>query len=188
MDPRGLLYKNDEYTGEYRISKTKLITWIIFVIFFLFAMNLYLTNGQFAQNSLSALLAAVIVGAIFAVPTYIIGILISKILYRDKPGQNTSDFDVIDFNKPCPHDYAVRFKGAVEANDSDLAGKLLDSWDKNDANYKYASLIYDGMPPTKLSKLELYSLLNEADKMNACDGSLKQWYRATAIQVISLND
>lgn len=188
MDLKGLLYKNDEYTGEYRLSKTKIITCIIFVIFFLFAMYVYVTDGQFAQNNILSLFAAVIVGAIIAVPTYIIGLLISKILYRDKPNQIVSNPNLNDLNKPCPHDYAVKFKNAVEANDSALAGELLASWDKNDANYKYASLIYEGIPPTKLSKMELYSILNQADKMTACDESLRQWYRSTAMEVINLND
>lgn len=189
MNLKELFYKNDEFTGEYRISKTKLISCMVFIVFFLFAMSLYLTDAQYTQtNILGLLIAAIIVGVLFAVPTYILGLLISKIIYRNKAGQNLSNPNLNDFNKQCPHDYAFRFKSAIEANNSDLARDLLTSWDKNDANYKYASLIYDGMPPTKLSKLELYSLLNEADKMNACDGSLKQWYRATAIQVISLND
>jgi len=188
MDLKGLLYKNDEYTGEYRISKTKLVTCIMFVIFFIFAMYIYLTDGQFAQNSIVSLFAAVIVGAVFAVPTYIIGLLISKILYRDKADQITSNMDFNNYNRPCSHDYAVKFKGAVEANDGDLAGELLASWDKNDANYKYASLIYEGMPPTKLSKMELFSILNQADKMTACDESLRHWYRSTAMEVINLNN
>lgn len=189
MDLKSILYKHDEYTGEYRISKTKLITCLVFIVLFIFCMNLYLTDSQLSQyNIISLILAAIIVGLIFAIPTYIIGLIICKILYRDKPRESITNPTLYDFNPPCPHDFAIRFKNAIESNNSEMAGELLKSWDKSDANYQYASIIFEGMPPTQLDKKELYNLLNQADQMTACDGSLKQWYRSTAIQVINLND
>ena len=189
MDLKGFLYKNDEYTGQYRLSKTKIITWIVFVVFFLFSMSIYSTDAQFTNTNIFILIfAAIVVGLVFAIPIYIIGFIICKILYRDKPTQDNSNPTITDFNPPCPHDYAIRFKNAIETNNSNTAEDLLKGWNKNDANYQYASLIYEGMPPTNLSRQELYELLNRADNMTACDESLKRWYRSTAIQVITLNE
>lgn len=189
MDLKSLFYKHDEYTGELRLSKTNVITSLVFLAIFIYVMNFYLTDSQYAHmNILILLIAGFIVGLIFAIPVYLVGLVICKIIYPNKSRQRVQDTTVTDFNPPCPHDYAVRFKNAIELNDSSTAEELLKGWDKSDANYQYAYIIYEGMPPTHLSRNELNELLNQADKMTACDESLKPWYRSTAIQVITLND
>ena len=68
-----------------------------------------------------------------------------------------------------------------------MAGELLSSWNIDDANYKYASIIYEGMPPTELSLDDLNKMFMNAEKMKSCDESLRLWYQSTAIQVINLN-
>lgn len=202
LDLKSFVYKHDEFTGELRLSKTKIITCLIFLPVFLSTMNLYLNDPRYINmNILILLFSALIVGLVFALPVYIIGLLICKFLYRDKftifKGHDNNQDNNIDFQNtknnnydfnPCPYDNAIRFKSAIEDNTSDLAEKILENWDKNDANYRYAYLIYEGMPPTQLSQTQLHTLLNQADKMSACDNSLKEWYRSTALEVIKLND
>ena len=85
-------------------------------------------------------------------------------------------------------DYAKEFKEAIQANKGDKAADILLGWrDRNDANNKYAFIIYDGMPPSQLSYDELLDWLDEADKMEPRDASLKEWYRSTAVQIIQIN-
>ena len=87
----------------------------------------------------------------------------------------------------CPHNYAEEFKKAVETDDVDLASNILSKWNQDDTNYKYAKIIFDGMPPTELSLTELNKMLNIADNMKAYDESLKEWYKSTSLEVIKLN-
>ena len=82
---------------------------------------------------------------------------------------------------------AKQFKNAVEIDDVNLASNILSKWNKNDANYKYATLIFEGMPPSELSLTEMNELLSSADNMKATNESLKEWYRSTAVEVINLN-
>ena len=74
----------------------------------------------------------------------------------------------------------------MEEDDTTLASDLLLKWDKNDANYKYASLIFEGIPPTDLSLTQMNEILKTADNMKAYDESLKDWYRSTAVEVINI--
>ena len=69
-----LFYWQDRKTGYFRLSKTKLITWLIFILFFALSMN-------FSAN----LVVSVIIGAIFAIPAFIIGFAVHK-LTNDDPG------------------------------------------------------------------------------------------------------
>lgn len=195
-----LIYKNDEKSGIKRISKTKVITLIVFVAFFLFAMTIYITNPEVSPNIFISIIAAAITGLIFAVPVFIVGWIISKFLNRDKnypqsPIQeqkevnNQINRNYLDFNSksPCPHDNATRFKNSVNDNNSELAENILYNWDKNDANYLYAKIIYDGMPPSSVGITELKKWLQIADNMNACDENLRTWFKNTALEVIKIN-
>lgn len=183
-----LFYKIDNETGQIRLSKTKVITWIVFIIFFIIAINLYYTSPQFANDDkILLLLSSIVFGLVFAVPTFVIGWLISKFMYRGTSTTITSDNDFVKLNNPCPYDNAIRFKKAIEENNSDLAGELLSNWNVDDANYRYASIIYEGMPPTDLSLDDLNKMFMNAEKMKSCDESLRLWYQSTAIQVINLN-
>ncbi|MBE6486674.1 MAG: hypothetical protein E7Z85_07545 [Methanosphaera stadtmanae] len=184
-----LFYKRDNETGQLRLSKTKVITSLVFIIFFLFAVNLYFNSPEFVnEDKMSLFVASIIFGLFFAVPAYIIGWLISKFLSGKQTTTTiVSNNDFVNLKSHCPHDYAIRFKEAIEANDSDLAEELLYSWDVNDANYKYASIIFEGMPPTELSLVDLNERFKVAETMKSCDESLRLWYQTTAIQVINLN-
>lgn len=183
-----LFYKIDNETGQVRLSKTKVITCIVFVIFFLIAINLYFNDPQYVNdNKLSLFVASIVFALFFALPTYIVGWLITKLLYRNNNTTISSNIDFVNIEKPCPHDFAIRFKNAIEANDSDLAEELLTSWDNNDANYRYATIIYEGMPPTDLSITDLNERFKVAESMKSCDESLRLWYQTTAIEVINLN-
>lgn len=90
-------------------------------------------------------------------------------------------------NKGCPHDFAERFKNAIENNNGGAAADLILSWPSTDANKKYALIIYDGMPPSNVSFSELMNWLNVADSMKACDSSLKPWFRQMAIRIINMH-
>lgn len=201
-----LFYKTDESTNQLRLSKTKVISSIVFIIFFGLSLVFYLTSPDFKDtNILSLLIASIVFGLIFAVPTFIVGWILGKLLNRNKP-KNYSIENNLDFNPmetvnmeentnvkesiedvPCPYDTAIKFKEAIEKDDSDLASNLLLKWDNNDANYKYASIIFEGMPPSDLSLNELNEMLKSADSMKACDESLREWFKSTALQVINLN-
>lgn len=184
-----LFYKTDVKTGKPRISKTKSITFIVFILFFLVGLYLYFTDPKYINdNKIALFISSIIMGLVFAAPTYIVGWLIGKLLYRNEAHTNiTSNNEFVKISSTCPHDYAVRFKNAIESNDSDLAEKLLSSWDINDANYRYASIIYEGMPPTELSLVDLNERFKVAESMKSCDKSLRLWYQTTAIEVINLN-
>lgn len=73
-----LFYKVDKYTGQLRFAKSKSISIIVFVAMFLFAVAVNL--GQFPL--ISVFLAAIIVGLIFAVPTFLIGYAIGWAIDR----------------------------------------------------------------------------------------------------------
>ena len=199
-----LFYKTDENTGRRRVSKTKLITCIVFLFFFVFALYVYIDDpGLYEGGTVIMLIASVLIGLIFAVPTFVVGWLIGKLLNRNRStpsggyGQNSSpaqtqnpeDTPIIqDFTNMDAPDCAGEFKKAIEDDNGDLAADLLRKWDRNDANYRYASIIFEGMPPSTLSSDELNELLSAADGMRARDESLREWFRSTAVQVISLHD
>lgn len=73
-----LFYKTDKYTGQLRFAKSKSISIIVFVIMFLFAMSVNM--GQFSFSVV--FFAAIIVGLIFALPTFLIGYAIGWAIDR----------------------------------------------------------------------------------------------------------
>lgn len=195
-----LIYKDDENTGIKRISKTKVITLIVFVAFFLFAMNLYLTSPEYSDMMALSVFAAILFGLFFAVPVFVMGWLISKFLNRNNPNnpKNTIKQDYNPSDVPnsynntgnitsCPHDNAMKFKNAIDANDSNLAESILSNWEDNDANYFYARIIFEGLPPVSVELSELNTWLNTANTMKSCDESLRPWFNSTAIKVINMN-
>jgi hypothetical protein len=90
-------------------------------------------------------------------------------------------------NNDCPHDFAKQFKEAIERNDGNKAADLLLPWPSDDANRKYAFIIFDGTPPSNVSHSELMGWLDTADSMKACDPSLKPLFRNVALQVIDMH-
>lgn len=197
-----LFYKIDESSNQKRISKTKVITCIVFIIFFLFSITMFFTHPNYRNsNIILVLFTSVIYGLMFAVPTYIVGWLIGKLLNRNRTkSYSTTNTDYNStvtqkenntkpekIEKDTANNYAKEFKEAVETDNVDLASDILSKWDKNDANYKYASLIFEGMPPTELSITEMNEIMKTADNMKAQDESLKEWYKSTALEVININ-
>ena len=73
-----LFYKTDKYTGQLRFAKSKSISIIVFVIMFLFAV--FVNLGQFSFSVV--FFAAIIVGLLFAVPTFLIGYAIGWAIDR----------------------------------------------------------------------------------------------------------
>ena len=70
-------YKTDKYTGELRVSKTNSISIAVFILMFLF--------GIFSGVDVSVpvvVVAAIIFGLLFAVPTFIIGNLLGWAIDR----------------------------------------------------------------------------------------------------------
>jgi len=199
-----LFYKYDEETKHMRLSKTKVISSLVFILFFIFAIYTYLTTPTIKDgNIIISLLASIIVGLIFAIPTFVAGLLINKFLNRNKPNtlsnyDNNSNQMSTQNNinphkeenhdkKECTNDFAKQFKEAVEHDDVSLASDILSKWDEKDANCQYALLIFEGMPPSTLSLIELENILKSAEKLNACDESLRDWFKSTALEVINLN-
>lgn len=68
-----LLYWNDKKTNEYKFSKTKFISIIVFLFFCIYAM---------ISSSHLGLIPAIIIGLIFAVPTFILGYIIHYLMNR----------------------------------------------------------------------------------------------------------
>jgi len=88
-----LFYKYDEETKHMRLSKTKVISSLVFILFFIFAIYTYLTTPTIKDgNIIISLLASIIVGLIFAIPTFVAGLLINKFLNRNKPN-TLSNYD-----------------------------------------------------------------------------------------------
>ena len=67
-----LFYKTDKYTGELRIAKAKTVSIVVFVVMFFFEVGISLAQYSF----IVVLIAGIVFGLIFAVPTYIIGYLL----------------------------------------------------------------------------------------------------------------
>ena len=73
------LYKKNK-DDEYTIAKTKVISLFVFVIFFLFSAYVCIISYSFSlSNLITCFIVCLILGLIFAVPVYIIGLIIRKI-------------------------------------------------------------------------------------------------------------
>lgn len=81
MELTDFLYKYDN-NGYKRLSKTKTISLAVFIIFFLFSIYVYLTTPDGTPFAIE-FIVAIIVGLIFAVPTYLVGWVLSKVLGSD---------------------------------------------------------------------------------------------------------
>jgi uncharacterized membrane protein YvbJ len=76
-----LFYKRDRNTGQLRIAKARCISIVVFFAFFIFAFTVPSSPDI---SFFAVFLAAIIVGLIFAVPTYIIGFIIGWVIDRSK--------------------------------------------------------------------------------------------------------
>ena len=73
-----LLYKEDKYTGQLRIAKTKCATIVVFSAFFFFALAVSL----FAGNIFLSIVVSLAFGLVFAIPVAIIGTVIGYAIDR----------------------------------------------------------------------------------------------------------
>ncbi len=194
-----LVYKDDENTGQKRISKAKIISLIVFVLMFLFGISQPNTN----VSGFVVFLAAIVFGLFFSVPVFIVGWLIGKLLSRTNkssvqttqmPQSNPTSIPNTSRNNtdnkesvPCPHNNALRFKNAIDDNNAELAESILSGWEIDDANYLYARIIFDGMPPSSVELSQLNDWFERAENMSACDNNLRSWFKSTALQVINLH-
>lgn len=64
-----LFYWQNKRTGEYVLSKTKLISWLIYALFFALCMSIESIN----------MFATVMVAAIFTAPVFILGFIVHKL-------------------------------------------------------------------------------------------------------------
>jgi len=202
MNMENFVYKIDESSGVKRISKTKVLSLMIFSLEYLYGMFFSLTSIEYHNNLLAIFIYPLVWGLILAAIVYGIGTLIGRLINKDKlrvAYQNQQGYNqpnnqinngynnIQNNNFNNYQNYAVEFKKAIENNQSDVASNILLKWDKNDANWKYASIIFEGMPPSNKTILELNDWLLIADGMKANDESLRGWYRSTALEVINMN-
>lgn len=71
-----LMYKRDPYSGKLRIAKTKCATIVVFTAFFLFSFGISLFSG----NVIASLFVALAFGLVFALPVFVVGYLIGKVI------------------------------------------------------------------------------------------------------------
>ena len=87
MDFKKLIYKQNDADNTMRISKTKVITIIVFIIFFAWSFPDFLNDGL-----LSALITAILVGLIMAIPTFVVGWVIGKLLNKIVSPKNNVNY------------------------------------------------------------------------------------------------
>ena len=84
-----LIYKQEN--NRMRISKTKVITILVFIIFFIWSLHDFLFDPKYAYlGTGSAVLSAIMVGLIVSIPTLIVGFIISRILEKRNNALKTS--------------------------------------------------------------------------------------------------
>lgn len=99
MNLEKLIYKQDMKNNTMRISKTKVISIIVFIIFFIWPLYDFLFDLKYSYMGLgSAVLAAIFIGLIVSVPTFIIGFIISKITGKTNKSSQTIDTSPTNIN------------------------------------------------------------------------------------------
>ena len=74
-----LLCWKDEISG-FRLAKTKIAFWIVFLIFFTYLMYFYLVISAGEYDIFVSILAGIIVALIFSVPVFAIAFIFHKLL------------------------------------------------------------------------------------------------------------
>ena len=70
----------DKNTLEYRLAKTKVISWIFFLTGFIFFAWFYIFIYDVRLNVIVIIICQIIMGAIFACPALVIGFIFHKLL------------------------------------------------------------------------------------------------------------
>ena len=92
MNLEKLIYKQDMENNTMRISKTKVITILVFIIFFIWPLYDFLFNPKYSYTGIgSSIVAAIFVALIVSVPTFIIGFVIGKIIERRNKSSKTKN-------------------------------------------------------------------------------------------------
>lgn len=99
MNLEKLILKHDIENNTMRISKTKVISILVFIIFFIWPLHDFLFDPRYSYLGIgSAVLAAIFIGLIFSVPTFIIGFIISKIIGKTNKSSQTIDTSSTNIN------------------------------------------------------------------------------------------
>jgi len=185
---KSLFYKTDKKTNRIRLSKLNTGSTLIFLIIYLIFFISYLSNSYY-YSILDVIFFPLFIAILLIGPIYVIGLIISILI--DEHYNNVS---VIDNTNNTSHlnnfkDPAQKFKESIENNNSENAKVILNSWNNlDDANYRYARIIFEGMPPTNIPLVELEKNLKDADTIKTDNLNLREWYRKTAVKVINLNE
>ena len=200
MDFKNLIYKHDDATSTNRISKTKVITIAVFIIFFIWSFPDFLKNGIF-----SAILSSILVGLIFAIPTFIVGFIIGKIINStnnsslNKKAPNNKAEKINSYktqkttskkvNNPSVNNYAAMFRSQMEISgghpsENDSLHSLVEEWEKNfpdDKNLFFAKAIL-ASGNLFMSKDKILDLIGEGEYAPTMyDSSNYVWFYDTEI-------
>ena len=74
-----LLCWKDEISG-FRLAKTKIAFWIVFLVFFIYSIIFYFVIFAGEYDILASILAGIIVALIFSVPIFAISFIFHKLL------------------------------------------------------------------------------------------------------------
>ena len=194
MDFKKLIYKQNDADNTMRISKTKVITIIVFIIFFAWSFPDFLNDGL-----LSALFTAILVGLIMAIPTFVVGWIIGKILEFKQNKIANNDNKVVKktnssknlkteskkVNDNENETFAKNFKLFWETQRFVEAKDLCEDWVKKfpkDINCLYAVIIVnatmDTIPNSELNNS--FSILKQQR-----GSELTYWYRDMAERAIN---
>ncbi|WP_296863641.1 zinc ribbon domain-containing protein [uncultured Methanobrevibacter sp.] len=150
-----LFYWQSKKTGEYVLSKTKVFSILIFIIFSLIAV---------VSNS-PALVVYVVIGLIFAIPASIIGFVIHKITYEDDT--NAKRVSYTETQKMEPPKKTVETAPQVSVHEFDEYERQLD--DLKNEYYKKDSrareLIEKKFEPPQMTYTKFISVVDSSTKL-----------------------
>ena len=75
-----LFYWQDRRTHEYKLSKSKIISEIVYLLVFLYGIHFYFFVSETKYSILVSVIATIILPLIFAVPVFAVGFLIHKFI------------------------------------------------------------------------------------------------------------
>ncbi len=181
MDFKKLIYKQNDADNTMRISKTKVITIIVFIIFFAWSFPDFLNNGL-----LSALFSAILVGLTLAIPTFVVGWIIGKLLNKTDGPKNNENYKNTNqvMNDGNNKNYAFDFKSLWIKHEFVQATYIYSKWADdypNDLNCQYANIIINAT----MDSVSNGELLNKFRSLNQQQGSeLTPWFKDMAERAI----
>lgn len=150
-----LFYWQSKKTGAYVLSKTKIFTLLIFIMFSLIA----------AVSKSPALVIYVVIGLIFAIPASIIGFVIHKITYKDDT--SAKKISHTETKKMEPPKKTVETAPQVSVNEFEEYERQLD--DLKNEYYKKESrareLIEKKFQPPQMTYTKFISVVDSSTKL-----------------------